>query len=368
MVQTAWRMMWKEKARLLITVSGVGFSVMLILFLIGIYEGVKNGATSYVLHSPAEIWVCEKNSTNLLRSSSFLQSSVEGKLGMVRGVEKIAGILRVLVTAEIHGKPVTLFLFGFDPQLSLVAPSSIVQGTSFLGPGEIILDKAFAAKHKIPLGSSLLIKDKKFKVAGICEGTNAIVAQFGFTTLGEAQELLGFPGVVSFYLITLNHSAVHQDVISFLKQQFPYLSVFSKQEFIQNNLEEMKTGVLPILWTIAFFGAIIGIAVITLMLYGSVLEKREDYALLKAIGASQKYLIFLVIKQSLLGSLSGFFCGAGLNLILRPLLLDLVPEISLAFTWNAAIIIFGASLVIGGLGSYAPIRKLAHIFPMEVFR
>ena len=47
------------------------------------------------------------------------------------------------------------------------------------------------------------------------------------------------------------------------------------------------------LTVIAFFGGILGMAIITLMLYSSVIEKRENFALLKAIGASHKYLIFL---------------------------------------------------------------------------
>jgi len=368
MVPVAWKMILKEKARFLITVGGVGCTVLLMLFLFGIYEGVKNGATSYVSNSSANIWICQKNSTNLLRSSSFLPSSIESELSQVSGVDTVTGILRVLATAKISGKSVTLFVFGFDPRCRLGSPSALKQGSAALQSGEIILDRAFAAKHHLAVGHSLQIQDRTFRVSGISEGSNAIVAQFAFTTLKDAQQLLGLPDIVSFFLLKVNEQRDSRALVESLRGQFPSLSVFSKQEFAENNLEEMETGVLPVLWTIALFSAIVGVSVITLLLYGSVLEKREDYALLKAVGASQGYLIALVLQQSLFGTLMAFAFGLALSSACAPLVITLVPEISLLFTWRAAVAVLAASLLIGALGSWGPIHKLRRIYPAEVFR
>jgi putative ABC transport system permease protein len=368
MIPIARRMIWKEKARFLITVVGVGFSVMLMMFLSGVYEGVKKGATSYVSNSPTEIWICQSNSTNLLRSSSFLNSSLQYEIQRVDGIDEVTAVLRVLATTKINDKLVTLFVFGFDPKSNLGIPMTLVQGTSAIGSGEIILDKAFAAKHNLTPGDTLQIQGKNFRLSGICEGTNAIVAQFAFTTLEDAQRLLGLPDIVSFFLLTTDGKKNREVIMDSLRQRFPMLAVFSKEEFIQNNLEEMATGVLPILGTITLFGVIIGTAVITLMLYGSVLERREEYALLKAIGASQKFLVWLVLRQSLLLATVGFAFGLLLDWIAAPVLIKFVPEITLFFTWRAAATVFVLSLSIGTLGAWAPINKLSRIYPAEVFR
>jgi putative ABC transport system permease protein len=230
------------------------------------------------------------------------------------------------------------------------------------------LDKAFAAKQKLAIGDSLWVQGRNFRVAGISEGTNAIVAQFAFTTLEDAQNLLGLPDIISFYLLTADRNTNGYVLIDSLKRRFSSFSIFSKREFMDNNLQEMQTGILPVLLTIALFGAIIGAAVITLMLYSSVLERREDYALLKAIGAGERFLAFLVIKQSLLGTIAGFLSGLLLNVIVAPLLVKLVPEITLLFTWKAVTAVFAVSLLIGLLGSLAPVHKLSRIYPAEVFR
>ena len=59
MVPIAWRILWNERTRLLITVSAIGAVVMLLLFLSGIYEGVRQGAISYIARSSATIWACQ---------------------------------------------------------------------------------------------------------------------------------------------------------------------------------------------------------------------------------------------------------------------------------------------------------------------
>lgn len=368
MVPVAWRMIWKEKARFLITVVGIGFTLLLILFLLGIHEGAKNGATAYILNSPADIWICQNNSNNLLRSSSFLHSSLEREVQQVHGVHSVSGILRLITIAKVKSRSVTIFLIGFDPGSNLGAPSSLVQGTAAIGSGEIILDKALASKHMLSVGDSLQIQGRNFRLSGISEGTNAILAQFAFITLEDAQRLLRLPSLISFCLLTTTSNQDHRGLVESLKRRFPSLAIFSKKVFVENQLEEMEAGVLPVLWTIALFGISSGATVMTLMLYGSVLEKREDYALLKAVGASQNFVVALVLKQSLLGATTGYAFGLMLNFICAPLLTRLVPEVTLLFTWRAAAIVLAASLLIGAIASWAPIHKLARIYPAEVFR
>lgn len=368
MVPVAWRMIWNEKARFLITVGGVAFTVMLILFLLGIHEGAKYGATAYVRSSPADIWVCQNNSNNLLRSSSFFHSSLEAEIRQVHGVQSVSTILRLITVGNVNGRPVTIFLIGFDPASNLGAPPPPIEGTAAIGSGEILLDRAFAAKHNLTLADSIEIQGSNFRVSGIHEGTNAIVAQFAFATLEDAQRLLGFPSVISFCLVSTSTTQGAGVVAKSLKQRFPSLSVFTKEEFLENNVAEMEVGVLPVLWTIALFGASVGAAVVTLMLYGSVLEKREDYALLKAVGAGQKFVVGVVLKQSLVAATTGYLFGLVLSLMCAPLLIRLVPELALHFTWHSAAFVLTASLFIGGVGSWTPIRRLAHIYPGEAFR
>ncbi len=134
MIPIARRMIWREKARFFITAAGLGLTAMLMMFLLGVYEGVKRGSTGYVEANRADIWVCESNSTNLLRSSSFLPIALGEEFKKSEGVQDTAGVLRVLASTKIKGRPVTLFLFGFDPREPLGKPSRINRGSATIGP------------------------------------------------------------------------------------------------------------------------------------------------------------------------------------------------------------------------------------------
>lgn len=365
MVPVALRMIWEAKGRFLITVCGIGFTVMLMLFLLGVYEGVKSGAKNYVLHTPAEIWVSQRKSPNLIKTSSFLPDSLAEKLRQVKGVKSVNPILRTIAPAEFKNQSVTLFIFGFDPQTQIGSPQ-LLEGTWNIHPGEIILDKAFAATYHRQIGDLLSIQGRSFRVAGISEGTNLIVGQFAFTSLEDARKLLNLPNLVSFYLLSLEANST--EILKDLQNEFPDTIFITKEELAQNNVKEMEIGVLPILWTIVLFGAITGTTVIVLMMYTSVLEKREEYAMLKAVGASQKFLNALVIRQSILASVAGFAVGLSMDLSLAPLLRNIIPALLLVFRWQDAAVVFAGSLIIGAIGAWAPIRTLKHIYPAEVFR
>ena len=367
MVPIARRMLLKQKSKFIITAGGIGFSIMLIMFITGIYDGVKTGATGYIANSPSQIWLCQKNSTNLLRSTSFLNTMIMKEVNNTEGVDKVEGILRIISTAQIQNKLLTLFIFGFESNSQLGNPK-IIQGTSNIRDGEMIVDKSFAMKNNLQLGDSISIQNRIFRIAGICTETNAIVAQFSFTTLSDAQKLLGFPEVVSFIMVSPGKSSDISKLVHSLKTGFPSLAVYTKNEFIQNNLEEMQTGVLPILWAIGILAAISGGAVISLMLFGSILEKRADYAMLKAIGTSHGQLEMIVVKQSIFIAFIGYFFGLLLYIVLSPFIVRLFPEINLSITWFAAGMVLLTSLLIGIIGSIIPIRKLSRIYPAEVFR
>jgi putative ABC transport system permease protein len=365
MVPVALRMIWEAKGRFAIAVLGIAFSVMLMLFLLGVYQGVKFGSKSYVLQTQAEVWVSQRNTRNLIKTSSFLPANLANSLRQVDGVQRVDGLLRAIAPAEFPDKTVTLYLFGFDPATQIGAPE-ISSGTSNLQANEIILDRAFMATHRLKLGDFLSLQGYDFKIVGMSRGTNLIVGQFAFMSLDDVPRLLGLRNVRSFFLLSLDSDS--SEILSRLEAQFPNLVFIPKQQFAENNVEEMEIGILPILWTIVLFGGITGGTVIVLMMYTSVLEKREDYAMLKSVGASQTFLGTLVLKQSMLAAFLGFAIGLMVDISFAPLLTEFIPSLLLVFTWQDASVVLVGCLILGAIGTWVPIRTLKNIYPAEVFR
>ena len=362
MVPLARRLVARNRGSFLVTVAGVAATVSLLLFLSGVYEGVRDGSTRYVRTAGVDIWLAQKGSDNILKSSSFLPTALVAQVERVQGVTAASPMLRILTKAEIGGRlSSTLFLFGFDPATRLGAP----EGAPDLKSGEIVLDEAFARKYGLRAGETITIQRRAFRVAGLSVGTNALVSQFGFVRSDDGAVLLGLPETASFIVVRTkgDRGAVAQR----LRAALPDLAVHEADDFTRYHEEEMESGVLPVFAAATVFAATVGGFIVALMLYGSALERRDDYATLKALGAGQRYLLRLVIGQAMLVTVAGCVAGALLTAAITPLLLNMVPALTLRYS-PMLVLVLPAALLIGALAAAAPLRVLRRIYPGEVFR
>jgi ABC-type lipoprotein release transport system permease subunit len=203
----------------------------------------------------------------------------------VEGVAFNAPILFFTAMLHMGDQEASVHLAGYDPQTGKGGPPEIIAGDTLQGDDQIILDGAFAAKYKIALGAKLVVKDDTLTVAGSVEVTNMFVIQFAFITLREAQQLIGFPGIISCYQVFLDPAANPEAVARDIRSLSRNIAVFEKSTFLDNNIREAKTGVLPMLSVIGVLGAIVLTALLSLILSVYVLEQQRDYAIMKALGA-----------------------------------------------------------------------------------
>ncbi|HKO59317.1 MAG TPA: FtsX-like permease family protein [Thermoanaerobaculia bacterium] len=361
MIPVATRMLLRNRTASLVTVAAVAAIVALQLFLFAVHEGVREGSTSYVRHAGVDIWIAQKNSDNILKSSSYLRAAVADEVAQIEGVMIASPLVRVITKADVRGRrSSTLFLFGFD---RLGAPP----GTPALKPGELVLDRSFARKYELDVGDSLDIQDKRFRIAALSDGTNALVSQFAFARQDDGEALLGLQGIASFILVKVRDVRERAAVAARIRGQQPELAVYEGPDFIRAHEEEMDSGVLPVFAALAAFGAAICVLLVALTLYSAVLARRQDYATLKAIGAGQPFLLRLVLGQAVLATAAGTLAGAALAMGITPLLIRLVPALTLRYT-PRLLAVFPACLAVGALAAAAPIVLLRRIDPEEVFR
>ena len=372
-IPLGWRLLSRDRVRFLVTVAGVGFATALMLFLAGVYGGVESESNGYVAGRPVDAWVTASNSTNLIRSSSFLSSDWIGILQSSEQVASVAPLLRLITTLTVRGEGFTAFVCGIDPAEAATRPT-VVLGPGTLGTGDMLIDRALARRAGLAVGDALLVQGREYRVSGITTGTNVVISQFTFLNLAGAQDLLppAFRRVVSFLLVKARPGVSRQTLVTDLKDVVeggePALNVFKAAEFERNNLDEMRTGLLPILATVALFGGVVGTALLTLLLYGLILDRREDYALLKAIGASRGFLWRLVLRQGLVAVALGFVFGLLAYFAAEPIVTLLVPVLSVSLSLSACAVIAGGSLAMGAFGAWLPLSQLERIYPAEVFR
>src|SRR5690606_17437176 len=92
MIDHAWNMLFHDKLRIFITLSGVAFSVTLVLVQTGLFGGLLENATITIEHMGADVWVTSRNSPNLDFVHQFSESNVE-RVRAVSGVKRADNLI-----------------------------------------------------------------------------------------------------------------------------------------------------------------------------------------------------------------------------------------------------------------------------------
>lgn len=366
-VPLARRMIAFDRLRFAITIAGIGCAVVLMLFLLALYNGVRVESNGYIAERPAQAWVAQDNTTNFIKSSSWVRASAGDALRAVSGVAEVSPILRLITTVDIGVQRTTAIVLGIEPRSTLGRPQ-VVDGVDTLARGELILDRALARRYGAQVGDTLQVQGRPFRLVGLSRGTNAILTQLAFIPLDDARDLLGFRDVASFFLVRGTPSVATDALVDALRGRVAHTNVFSQETFAATNMDELRGGLLPILATVAVLGGTVALAVLTLLLYGTMLERREAYAVLKAIGAADGYLTRLIVTQAMVAVLGGLAFGATAYAICAPITVRLVPVMALAIPWPALGMVAVAVVALGAVGALLPLRRVARIHPAELFR
>ena len=363
----ALRILTRQPVRFALTVAGIALCVILMLFLVSVYRAVATGSVEYIRSNPADFWVLQRHATNILRGSSILTTPHGIVLRQVAGVERVSPVLLFLTTVRRPEGNATIFLAGYDPASGMGGPPAIVAGRSVQNDDEIVLDRSFAAKYSIAVGDLIVMQDDSLRVTGISSGTNAFVVQYGFTTLRRAQSLLGFPNLVTGYLLTLRAGTSPAAVRDAIRDDLPGVAVFDGQTFLANNIREMESGFLPILYAIAAIGAVVLTSILTLLLTVIILESRRDFAIMRALGSPDAFLRGVIFAQALMLSVAGTTIASILFPPFASAIEWLTPEVSTQASWPQVAAVACVVLAITSVSAWIAIRRLRGIYPLEAF-
>lgn len=367
MLFLARKNLFQEKTRLLISIGGVAFSVLLIMILIGLYQGWNYKMGEYIRTIPADLWVEQAGGKDMFHSVSILPASAEENIQKIEGVEKVKAFSGRRVALEHNGREIIIYLVGYDERTG-AGPVRIVDGKSTPGSKEVIIDKKIANENKLKVGDKIEIGDIEFAIAGIAEGGDVVTLSYAFIDATEAKQLFRLPNIVNYYIVETKNGADKAQIASAIETLVQGSKVVTKDKFVEDNTELIRETFLPIIYVLVLIGIAVGIAFIGLTIFTSTVEKAKEYGVLKAIGMSNSQLYGIVIKQSLIAGFIGFMLGFGLTVLIAQIAGRFVPEfVSLIRAYDVTWI-FLLTIFMAVIAAYMPVRRIAKIDPAEVFK
>jgi len=356
MVPLATRNLLAEKGRFAMSIAGVAFAVLLVLVVVSLYRGWSDVGRFYE-RLPGDLWLSQPATSDPYHSSSFIPIA-EGKLAaQVEGVGSVIPIYTRHIAFDRGGTTLDVFTMGIDAK----------SGPYALQAGQIDIDRVLARDAGVGVGDRLDLLGRSFRVVRVHSGGNSIF-QTAFLSAADARELIGLSGRVSFFLVGLKPRADAAVVSQRLRDALPGLEVHTSREFADRFASRVNAGFLAVVGVLVGIGFVVGGAVIALTTYTATVERSREFGVLKAIGASGRFLYGIVLRQSLVVGAAGAALGVAASAAVANLVKRDVPEFITVLTLRDAVAVFVLALVTAVVASYVPVRRIERIDPAEVFR
>jgi len=293
--------------------------------------------------------------------------------------------------------PVTLpdgrdFLTGLDE----TNPWWRVDGSWFQdGAGECIVGKAFADRNAVIIGSPLYLATSSsdglsLRVTGIFTGDgsddNAVV-----TSLSIVQQYVGRPGQYRrLYVSALTKPEddfARRDPATMKPDELerwscsPYVSsiAYSIKQVLPGSdvrvIRRVAEGegailirVRTLLWLVTFASLLAAALAVGASSAASVIERRTEIGLMKALGAGSGTVGFLLAAEQLLLALVGGAVGYSLGIWLARLVGQRIFGVAPEFSFLVLGVIIGLAAIVTMLGSAIPLRRASRFEPALILR
>jgi putative ABC transport system permease protein len=372
MLLVARKNLFTERTRLAIAVGGVALSVFLIGILLSLFRGWERKVGEYVEDVPADLWVASEGATDFIQAASILPDSVGRQLELIPEVETVSPL--IVRPMEMHkfgeARELDVQLVAYDPEIGLGGPLAVAAGKSPPGPGEVVIDKEMSDRYGIQIGDQLARGADSLRVVGKSAGGDFVFTHVAFVTIDTAIDFLNLnpESQRTFFLLKLNDPDDRAVVAARLEASSANVTYFTGTEFADETRERVLGNILPMLIVVLVVAFVVGLAVAGLTIYTATVEKSREYGILKAEGFTNRYLYRVVLEQSLVTSILGFILGAGATMLIAPFTQDLVPQFVVLVRWQDVIAISIATLFMAVLAAFVPVRRLAQIDPVTVFK
>lgn len=313
----------------------------MVLTLVGLSKGMLDEQARRVRGVGADVLV-RAPSSSAITFSTGMSSKIVPLLQKQPHVVAAAGILT-------QGTDLFNYVTGLDLAEfnKLNGGFRFVEGGPFEQPDDVLVDSLYAAEHKLKLGQLVTILNRPWRLRGVFEP--GMLARL-VVPLATLQDIAASTGKVTLVYVKLDDPKRTPEVIEDLRSKLKDYRLYSSDEYTAlysvNSVPMLK----EFIWVVIGLGMLVGFLVVFLSLYTAVLERTREIGVLKALGASPRYILNILLRETALLAVVGSLLGILLAYVTRFAIGKLVPGTlvqAIVYDWwpiTTAIALAGALL------------------------
>lgn len=392
----------KNRTRSLLSGFTVAFAILLFAILFGIANGLENtfqeafgtDANNSIVIFPGRTTKAHEG----LQAGRRIQFKNEDHEFMLDEfgdkIQFITSKVNKNVTASFKGEKNTYQLRAIHPEYMFIENNVVSEGryinqndlqnkTKVAIIGKVVDDELFSKEKAI--GKYISLDGISYKVVGVFtddEGDNE--ERVVYVPITTAQFLYGNNDYVDFMHLTYNPELSNDQALSFgtlitksLKERFSVARNDQRAIRVHNmaqgtkQVDMLTSGLTVIILVIGFGTLIAGIVGISNIMIFIVKERTKEIGIRKALGASPKSIVSIILIESILitaiAGYVGLLIGVGVLEWIGPSLKDYFitnPGVSNSLVIGATITL----ILAGALAGYLPAKKASKIKPIVALR
>lgn len=396
----ATRFLREGRMQTVLIIIGVAAGVAVVAYISALITGLQRNTLDKTLGAQAHVIVSERDNgvtparlptagtTALVQTQPRTQRprSIANWQALVPVLEAMPGVVAVSPTVTGAGlavrgeasKSIALVGVDLDRYDRIVRlRSKVIAGVARLEPGEGIIGRELADDLGVRVGDRISLASgtvtDSIRVTALVDlGVRELNRRTVIVPLRTAQSLVGLPGGATSLELTLADIWSAQVMATDLSRRFPY-KIESWQEANAQlvsalNAQSISTGVIR---GVVMIVVVLGIASVLVV---SVVQKRREIGILRAMGATQGQILRVFLLQGAIvgaiGSLLGVALAVALIFVFTSLVrgTDGLPLFAITLAPLLALQVAGIATLCGVLAAVAPARRAAKLDPAEAIR
>lgn len=322
----AWRNIWRNRNRSLITIASIAGAVMLSVVTTSLQKGVFDNLirnlvslyTGYVQVHGDGYW-----DEQTLDNSFEINDSIRDAVSRTPGVTGVAARLEAFALASAGEKTRGCLVVGIEPAAEdrLTRLQSKLEQGNFISDssGEALVAEGLAAKLRLGVGDTLVLLSQgyygstaagQYRIAGLLHfGSPDLNDRVCYLPLHVAQYWLDAPQRATALAISLDDPRNLRQTQAALRTALPAtLEVMSWEEMMPEIVQHIKTDTVGMYIFIAVLYLLISFGIFSTLLM-MLSERRREFGMLVALGMRKGKIALMVLLESvwlaLVGSLTG---------------------------------------------------------------
>lgn len=377
----AWRQLMKEKTRLAVAVAGIAFADLLIFIQMGFESALFDAAIQPHRNLEADLVLINPQFQTLFSVKSFSRE----RLYQTLGYEGVKSVSPLYIGTGQWRNPETrmdraILVWGIDPTTAAFKfPEVKKQQDVVKQLNQVLFDQAgrpeYGAVGDIfqKTGNFYTeLSDVAVNVKGVFSNGASFAAD-GNVIASDSTFLRIFPGrkadQIEVGLINLKPGVDPEKVRSQIIAGIPKdVRVLTPEEFAQTEKQYWAngTGIGFIFGLGVIVGFIVGIVIVYQILYSDVSDHLPEYATLKAMGYTDRYLLVTLLQEALLLAVLGYIPAYILSFGLYQLTFA-ATMLPITMKLGRAINVFILTVIMCTASGAIAMRKLRSADPADIF-